>query len=143
MPYVRQLPSMSRLALAGVILLASASGSAQACVACFEEDGDDSLRWNASTGQDMLNFPPDRVVDFEHMRRELDIPDMNTPILTCKATLTFTIDEGPRYRVNTVTFKGNTIFSGEELAGRLPEGVEVKSVTVWESDRCAATYVHG
>jgi len=29
----------------------------------------------------------------------------------------------------------------EELAGRLPQGVRVKSVTSWESDRCGATYV--
>ncbi len=29
----------------------------------------------------------------------------------------------------------------EELAARMPEAVAVKSVTVWESDRCAATYV--
>ena len=29
----------------------------------------------------------------------------------------------------------------ESLAGRMPEPVAVKSVTVWESDRCAATYI--
>jgi 6-pyruvoyltetrahydropterin/6-carboxytetrahydropterin synthase len=29
----------------------------------------------------------------------------------------------------------------EELAARMPEAVAVKSVTVWESDRYAATYV--
>ena len=29
----------------------------------------------------------------------------------------------------------------EELAGRLPQGVRVKTVTSWESDRCGATYV--
>jgi 6-pyruvoyltetrahydropterin/6-carboxytetrahydropterin synthase len=28
----------------------------------------------------------------------------------------------------------------DELAGKLPSGVGVKSVTVWESDRCGATY---
>jgi len=29
----------------------------------------------------------------------------------------------------------------DELTSRLPEGVGVKSATVWESDRCAAAYV--
>ena len=29
----------------------------------------------------------------------------------------------------------------EELGERLPEGVTVRSVTSWESDRCGATYV--
>lgn len=28
----------------------------------------------------------------------------------------------------------------EEVGGRLPEGVKVKSVTVWESERCGATW---
>ncbi len=90
MPHRLPISDLSRLAIAGAILLASASGSALACIACSEDWGDDSLRWNASTGQDLLNFPPDRVVDFEHMRLELDIPDMNSPTLTGKATLSFT-----------------------------------------------------
>lgn len=29
----------------------------------------------------------------------------------------------------------------DELSARTPDGVAVKSVTVWESDRCGATYV--
>jgi 6-pyruvoyltetrahydropterin/6-carboxytetrahydropterin synthase len=29
----------------------------------------------------------------------------------------------------------------EELAARMPEAVAVKSITVWESDRCGATYI--
>ncbi len=29
----------------------------------------------------------------------------------------------------------------EELAKRMPEGVAVRSVTAWESDRCGATYI--
>ena len=31
----------------------------------------------------------------------------------------------------------------DELAGKLPAGVGVKSITVWESDRCGATYRAG
>jgi 6-pyruvoyltetrahydropterin/6-carboxytetrahydropterin synthase len=29
----------------------------------------------------------------------------------------------------------------EEVAGRLPAGVEVRSVTCWESEKCAARYI--
>jgi outer membrane protein assembly complex protein YaeT len=35
------------------------------------------------------------------------------------AALTFLIDQGWRYRVNAVLFRGNTVFANEELAGRL------------------------
>ncbi|MGC9454917.1 MAG: outer membrane protein assembly factor BamA [Phycisphaerae bacterium] len=35
------------------------------------------------------------------------------------ARLTFVINEGPRYRVNRIIFRGNTVFSDDELAGRL------------------------
>ncbi|MFP3938465.1 MAG: outer membrane protein assembly factor BamA [Phycisphaerae bacterium] len=38
------------------------------------------------------------------------------------ARLTFVIDEGPRYRVNRLIFRGNTVFADEELAGRLDLG---------------------
>ncbi len=38
------------------------------------------------------------------------------------ARLTFVIDEGPRYRVNRIAFRGNTVFSDEELARRLNLG---------------------
>ncbi len=36
-----------------------------------------------------------------------------------RATLTFVIDEGPRYRVNEVIFEGNALFTDSELAGRI------------------------
>ncbi len=32
-------------------------------------------------------------------------------------------------------------YIAEEVASRLPEGVAVKAVTCWETDRCAARYV--
>ena len=35
------------------------------------------------------------------------------------ATLTFLIDQGPRYRVNAVLFHGNTVLANQELIGRL------------------------
>ena len=36
-----------------------------------------------------------------------------------KMDLTFIIKEGGRYRVNEILFRGNTVFSGDELRGRL------------------------
>jgi outer membrane protein assembly complex protein YaeT len=35
------------------------------------------------------------------------------------ATLTFLIDQGPRYRVNAVLFRGNMVLANQELTGRL------------------------
>lgn len=40
------------------------------------------------TGRDLSTYPPSPVVDFIHMRLEIDIPDMNTPRLTAVQTLT-------------------------------------------------------
>ncbi|MEO0483865.1 MAG: M1 family aminopeptidase [Planctomycetota bacterium] len=45
--------------------------------------------YDADTGRSLLNFPPDRVVDYDHMRLEIDIPDMNTPTFTATQRLTF------------------------------------------------------
>jgi outer membrane protein assembly complex protein YaeT len=36
-----------------------------------------------------------------------------------KVTVTFVIDEGPRYRVNRILFEGNEVFSDEQLSRRL------------------------
>jgi outer membrane protein insertion porin family len=71
-------------------------------------DEDVNTLRNLYVGEGFLDAEVGRVLEFSDNKR--------------KATLTFTINEGPRYRVNTVTFKGNTIFSGEELAGRLRLG---------------------
>jgi outer membrane protein insertion porin family len=38
------------------------------------------------------------------------------------ARLVFNIEEGPRFRVNQVSFVGNTVFSSDELAGRITLG---------------------
>lgn len=35
--------------------------------------------FDPDTGRALLNFPPDRVVDYRHMRLEIDIDDMNDP----------------------------------------------------------------
>ncbi|MDX9912763.1 MAG: M1 family aminopeptidase [Phycisphaerales bacterium] len=35
------------------------------------------VAFDEATGRDLRNFPPDRLVDYEHMRLEITIPDMN------------------------------------------------------------------
>ncbi|HHH75854.1 MAG TPA: hypothetical protein ENL03_02370, partial [Phycisphaerae bacterium] len=49
-----------------------------------------------------------------------------------KATLKFLISEGPRFRLNKVIFRGNTVFSDETLAGRirLKQGLFVKDLVL-------------
>ena len=46
--------------------------------------------WDPETGRDLLNYPPDRIVDHQHMRLEIDIPDMNVPRASAVQTLTVT-----------------------------------------------------
>src|SRR5258705_9127181 len=43
-----------------------------------------------ATGRDTRHFAPDRIVDFRHMKLEIDIPDMNRPHLSAIQTLSFT-----------------------------------------------------
>ncbi len=51
------------------------------------------------------------------------------------------LNELDRFSEVTPTTENIAKAVAEELDGRLPEGVGVKSVTSWESDRCGATYV--
>ena len=53
-------------------------------------------------------------LDVEVGRRPLEFSEDKTEV-----TLTFVIKEGPRYRINAVRFRGNTVFADEQLAGRL------------------------
>jgi aminopeptidase N len=68
-----------------------------ACLHCklaatrwLETEGADRVRFEPGTGRDLRNFAPDRPADLRHMRLEFDIPDMNTPRLSAKQTLSFT-----------------------------------------------------
>jgi hypothetical protein len=36
-------------------------------------------RIDSDTGRELANYPPPRHFDFEHMRLEIDIPDMEEP----------------------------------------------------------------
>lgn len=54
----------------------------------MEGEGASDQRYEAATGRDLRNYAPDRLVDFLHMRLDIDIPDMNKPNLTARQTLT-------------------------------------------------------
>ena len=58
-------------------------------------------------------YTADGFLDVE-VGRNLDFSDDKT-----KVDVTFLIKEGPRYRVNEVSFTGNRVFAGDELARRL------------------------
>lgn len=95
---------LALIAASGLAAIALASGEltlaqryAGACghEACLESrllmpGRDASGRWNPDTGRDLLNYPPDRVVDYDHMTIRLLIPDMNDPVATAVQTLSFT-----------------------------------------------------
>ncbi len=49
----------------------------------------DPLYIDAATGADARHYPPDLLVDYQHMRLEIDIPDMNEQRLTAVETLRF------------------------------------------------------
>ncbi len=53
-------------------------------------EGAPEQRYEAATGRDLRNYATDRLVDFQRMRLDIDIPDMNKPELTARQTLTFT-----------------------------------------------------
>lgn len=46
--------------------------------------------FDAKTGRNLLNYPPDRHVQYHHMRLDIDIPDMSTPRFDARQTLTVT-----------------------------------------------------
>ena len=51
------------------------------------------------------------------------------------------LNDLPPFRKVNPSSENIAKFIARELAKRLPRGVQVKSVTSWESDRCGATYV--
>ena len=44
--------------------------------------------FDPATGRNLLNYPPHRAADIEHMRLDIDIPDMDTPRLNVRQTIT-------------------------------------------------------
>ena len=50
------------------------------------------------------------------------------------------LNDLPRFREQNPTTENMARIICEDLARRLPAGVRVRSVTAWESEKCAATY---
>ena len=85
-------------------------------------EGADELRVEPGTGRDLRNYAPSRPADIRHMKLAIDIPDMNTPRLSAKQTLTLAA-------------------VGRELA-MLPlnaQQMEIQSVTLPDSSPLAST----
>lgn len=80
---------MSRGTRLGFIALFAGSTFALAQV------DDRSGHFDAARGRDLLNYPPDRQADLQHMRLELTIADMNDPRFNALATIRFTPLGGP------------------------------------------------
>jgi len=75
------LATLSAALAPGLVLLPAA--------AVVAAQPDPTLRIDEATGRDILNYAPHRLVDFTHMRLEIDIPDMNAPRFKATSTLSF------------------------------------------------------
>jgi aminopeptidase N len=82
-----------------VLVLAAGSvacaGDDECCIHSMRRPGFVPSVWDSESGRDLLNYPPDRVVDHQHMKLVIDIPDMNTPRASAVQTLTVTPIGGP------------------------------------------------
>jgi aminopeptidase N len=54
-----------------------------------------ALGFDPRTGRNLRAYPPDRVVDFRHMKLAIDIPDMNVPRAHAVQTLTLSAISAP------------------------------------------------
>jgi aminopeptidase N len=75
---------MSRTARLALICLCAGSVFASAQV------DDRSGHFDAARGRNLLNYPPDRQADLQHMRLEMTIADMNAPRFDAIATIRLT-----------------------------------------------------
>lgn len=94
MNYLRTAACTLALAgLAGLTHLARA-GDDEGCLSehAVQKDGPAprvAPGFDADSGRDTRTYPPDRIADFQHMKLEIDIPDMNRPHLSAVETLSF------------------------------------------------------
>jgi aminopeptidase N len=89
----------SRPAAIGVVALLLTAGVAQAaatkehecasCAAMRLMGAPQGGVYDEATGRSLLNYPPHRVVDYRHMKLELTVRDMNTPVIEATQTLSF------------------------------------------------------
>lgn len=74
-----------------IMALVLAGGSPDASA----QTDDRSNQFEGATGRDTRNWPPDRVVDYLHMRLEITIADMDRPRFEALETLTFSAIGSP------------------------------------------------
>lgn len=48
------------------------------------------LAWDEATGRDMRHYPPDRIVEYHHMKLDMHFENLNDMTFTATETLTFT-----------------------------------------------------
>jgi aminopeptidase N len=149
---------LAGLALAAVPALAPAlaSGVEDGGQACCDHKLEALLGMQATgtpgfddaTGQDLRNFQKDRIVDFQHMRLDLFIPDMETPRASVTQTLRFapisetiaslSLDAGAMKisGVSALGYEVSFIYDGATLTANfvpsIPPGQTVELVTTYE-----------
>src|SRR5690606_6454034 len=100
---IRELPTMNTMNR--TLMLRLAAGLVLGCTPALTFASDDcghegclhfklamarmqARAFDPETGRDLLNYPRDRVVDHQHMKLVIDIPDMNVPRASAVQTLT-------------------------------------------------------
>src|SRR3954469_10893702 len=75
--------------------------------------------FDAATGRDVRNYPPDPQVDFQHIKLDLRMPDPMSRSFTCTETITFRTTQRPvdRLTLNAVNLdiKRVTDLAGQSL----------------------------
>ncbi|MBI3649531.1 MAG: outer membrane protein assembly factor BamA [Acidobacteria bacterium] len=66
-------------------------------------------------------------------RPEAKVEAITEPISATAVSLTFKIDEGPRFRVAAIEFEGNTVYSSDHLRSRMKLVKEVGLLTTFSS----------
>jgi hypothetical protein len=82
--------TLSALSLADHALAGEGSEACRRCKLDAWLEHAEPSAFDAATGRDTRNVPPDRVVDCLHMRLEVTIEDMDSPRAQCVQRLTVT-----------------------------------------------------
>lgn len=88
----------------------------------FNQHAGDGRPFNATTGRETRNFPPDPVVDYQHLILDMTFADIMSRSFTCRETLTFRTLHTPlsRLELDAVRLKIESVtdLSGKALSYR-------------------------
>jgi len=91
------------------------------------------------------NWKVDVVVGSERLNRlglVMDFRDLKTALAEVLGRLDHEfLNEKPPFDTINPSTENIAKWVCEQLSARMPEGVAVRSVTAWETDRCGATYL--